>query len=195
MRNKLELFSPPRLHTRARARTYAHIYGGNPDAGINMVASRERRYLYWQQLRRDTYPPSVANGRNLFRPVSAGNLADFKFTGTVRIVSYGRLCVRARDIHISTPDGNEPTEMWRVDESISISIIRLWMPLLKWSRVLENVMLSFNRYSLCGLRLSPSLIADSFITRQAFCKPFSFWREMTINFHSSLCWWKIEFDY
>jgi len=94
MRNKFELFFPPRLHTRAR--TYAHIYGGNPDAGINMVASRERRYLYWQQLRRDTYPPSVANGRNLFRPVSAGDLADFKFTGTVRIVGTAVMCARAR---------------------------------------------------------------------------------------------------
>lgn len=100
---------------RERAHIYAHIYGGNPDAGINMVASPASADICIDNncgatriLRR------LLMGEICFVPVSAGDLADFKFTGTVpyRIaVARVYMCARARIIHISTPDGNEPTEM------------------------------------------------------------------------------------
>jgi hypothetical protein len=53
-----------------------------------MIAFRGRIFVLTATTARDTYPPPVANGRNLFRPLSAGDLADFKFaeTGTVRTV-------------------------------------------------------------------------------------------------------------
>lgn len=104
MRNKFELFSPPLTYMRESAHIYMRIF----------MAGIQTRELIWSHLASadicidnncgaTRILRRLLMGEICFVPVSAGDLADFKFTGTVpylALQAVARVYVRARASYI-----------------------------------------------------------------------------------------------